>query len=195
MQVTAQDALDPDTRHKLTVQEYLLLDREGAFGDRRTELFDGEIYYMSPKHRRHARVLTQVVVALSRALEGSAIGLCVLTDISVHLSDHDVPEPDVVVTDAPDGDGILPLAAVKIAIEVSDTTLAKDLGLKADLYARAGVPEYWVVDVNENRVLMHAGIRSEAEGKGYDGQLEVPFGEVLHAATVKGLIVPSEGWG
>lgn len=193
--MTAQDALDPTTRHKLTVQEYLLLDREGAFGDRRTELFDGEIYYMSPKHRRHARVLTQVVVALSRALEELASDLSVLTDISVHLSDHDVPEPDVVVTDAPDGDGILPLAAVRIAIEVSDTTLAKDLGLKADLYARTGVPEYWVVDVNESRVLMHAGIRSEAEGGGYTGQLDVPFGEVLHAATVECLSVPSEGWG
>jgi len=55
--MTAQDQLDIRNRHRLTVEEYLLLDREGAFGDRNTELFDGEVYYMSPKHRPQSRVL------------------------------------------------------------------------------------------------------------------------------------------
>lgn len=40
--MTAQDYLDARSKHRLTVDEFLLLDREGAFGDRRTELFEGK---------------------------------------------------------------------------------------------------------------------------------------------------------
>ena len=69
--------------------------------------------------------------------------------------------------------------------------LSRIFGRKADLYAVAGVPEYWVVDLNENRVLMHANPRGD--GSGYDGQLDVEFGTPLHAATVAGLSVESSG--
>lgn len=193
--MTSHEILDPSTRHRLTVEEYLMLDREGAFGDRRTELFDGEVYYMSPKHRPHARVLGDVYFAVREALRASGSGLTALIDISVRLSDHDVPDPDIAITDAPEGTGILPLEALKLVIEVSDATLAKDLGFKEELYARAGVPEYWVIDINENRVLCHANPRSEAGGGGYDGQLDVPFGEVLYSATITGLTVETTGWG
>lgn len=191
--MTAQELLDGHTKHRLTVEEFLLLDREGAFGDRRTELFAGDVFYMSPKHRPHARAVTEMVVAVAKALELGDTGLSVLSDISVRISDHDVPEPDVVITDQPEGDGILPLAAVRLIIEVSDSTLDFDLGAKADLYANAGVPEYWVVDVNENRVLMHANPRPD--GSGYDGQLDVPFGAPLRAATIEGLTVETAGLG
>jgi len=193
--MTTHDLLDPAARHRLTVEEYLLLDREGAFADRRTELFDGEVYYMSPKHRPHARVLTQAILSLAKSIERLDSGLGILTDISVRLSDHDVPDPDIAITDALEGEGILPLEALKLVIEVSDTTLAKDLGFKEQLYARAGVPEYWVIDLNEKRVLCHANPRSAADGGGYDGQLDVPFGDVLHSATIAGLTVDTAGWG
>jgi len=181
--VTAQDYLDARSKHRLTVDEFLLLDREGAFGDRRTELFDGEVYYMSPKHRPHARTVTQFVIALAKALEGSK--LSVLTDISVRLSDHDVPEPDIAVTDAPQGDGILPLDAVKLLIEVADSTLPQDMGLKAALYAGAGVPEYWVVDVNGRAIHQMWAPRPE----GYAERREVTLGAQVEAATVAGLAV------
>ena len=49
------------------------------------------------------------------------------------------------------------------------------------------MPEYWVVDLNEDRVLLHASPRGD--GRGYDGQLDVLFGEPIYAATVQGLLV------
>lgn len=185
--MTAQELLDGQNKHRLTVEEFLMLDRANAFGMRSAELFGGEVYYMSPKHRPHARTVGNLYFAIRQSLEQSGLGLSVLADISVRLSDHDAPEPDIVITDAPDGEGILPLDAAKLVIEVADSTLATDLGLKADLYAAAGVPEYWVVDVNEGRILMHSDPRPD--GSGYDGQLDVPFGETLHAATIEGLAV------
>ena len=191
--MTAHDLPDGQTKHRLSVEEYLLLDKEGAFGSRSTELIGGEVYYMSPKHRPHALAMTEMVVALVQALRAANSPLRVLTDVSVRMSDHDVREPDIVITDAAKGAGILPLDAAKLVIEIADSTLDTDLGAKADLYADAGVPEYWVVDVNENRVLMHANPR--ADRSGYDGQLDVPFGEVLHSATIEGLAVDSSGLG
>ncbi len=191
--MTAHDLVDGQTKHRLSVEEFLLLDREGAFGCRSTELIGGEVYYMSPKHRPHAQAVTEMVLALAAGLKACGSSLRVLTDISVRVSDHDVPEPDLVVTDAAEGDGILPVENALLVIEISASTLATDLGPKADLYAEADVPEYWVVDLNENRVLMHANPRPD--GSGYDGQLDVPFGAPLHAATIEGLTVESAGLG
>lgn len=191
--MTAQELLDGQTKHRLTVEEFLLLDREGAFGSRNTELIGGEVYYMSPKHRPHAQAMTKMVVARVQGLKACGSPLRVLTDISLRLSDHDVPEPDLVMTDAAEGEGILPLEAAKLVIEIADSTLTTDLGYKADLYAGAGVPEYWVVDLNENRVLRHANPRDD--GSGYAGQLDVPFGAPLRAATIEGLTVESAGLG
>jgi Uma2 family endonuclease len=183
--MTAQDYLDARSKHRLTVDEFLLLDREGAFGDRPTELFEGEVYYMSPKHRPHARAVTQLVVAIAKGLEESGSSLSVLTDISVRLSEHDVPEPDIAITDAPEGDGILPLESVKLLIEVSDSTLAQDLGLKAALYAGAGVPEYWVVDVH-GRVVHQMWSPVD---KAYAAKRKIASGEQVAAATISGLSI------
>ncbi|WP_017666119.1 hypothetical protein [Porphyrobacter sp. AAP82] len=57
------------------------------------------------------------------------------------------------------------------------------------------MPEYWVIDLNENRVLCHANPRSEADGGGDDGQIDVPFGEMLYSATIEGLTVDTAGRG
>ena len=146
-----QDYLDARSKHRLTVEEFLLLDREGAFGDRRTELFEGEVYYMSPKHRPHARAVTELVVTFAKALEGSE--LSVLSDISVRLSDHDVPEPDIaVVTGSPRDYRTGHPATAALVIEVSDATLDLDRRTKLPLYAAANVPEYWIVNVADRRL-------------------------------------------
>ena len=187
--MTVQEYLDARSKHRLTVDEFLLLDRAGAFGDRRTELFEGEVYYMSPKHRPHARTVTELVVALAQTLKASGSGLSVLTDISVRLSDHDVPEPDIAITDAPQGDGILPLEAVRLLIEVADSTLAQDMGLKAALYAGAGVPEYWVADVNARVIHQMWSARPE----GYAERREVAFGETIVAATLASVSLETKG--
>ena len=81
----------------------------------------------------------------------------------------------------------MPVETVALIVEVSDTTLDTDLGRKADLYAAAGVAEYWVIDLNENRALMH----EFPEADGYRGQLDILLGEVLTSATVEGLSVES----
>lgn len=62
---------------------------------------------------------------------------------STELSDDSLPEPDIAIGEPSDAK-IFPGPAMRVAIEVSDSTLDLDLGRKARLYARYGLPEYWV---------------------------------------------------
>jgi Uma2 family endonuclease len=131
---------------RLRVEDYLLLDRSGAFeGYGKTELIGGEVFYMNAQHRPHARVKSRLYGLLAEALADS--GLEALIEASVEIPPHNAPEPDIVITSEPDGEGLIPLASVRLVIEVSDSTLANDLGRKAQLYAAQAIPEYWVFDL------------------------------------------------
>lgn len=179
------------TPFRFSVDQFLALSAQGLFDDyAKSELIEGEIVVMNAQHARHSRVKSRLAIRLGNALETLGSSFEPLVEASVRLDDGSLPEPDIILTSYR-GEGVVPVETVALLIEVSDSTLEIDLGRKADLYAEAGVPEYWVVDLNENRVLLHANPRGD--GGGYDGQLDVPFGEPLHSATVEGLAVETVG--
>lgn len=176
---------------RFTVDQFLTLCEQGLFDDfAKSELIEGEIVVMNAQHSRHARVKTRLAIRLAAALEKLSTDLEPQVEVSVKMSDGSLPEPDITLTSYR-GTGVVPVATAALVIEVSDSTLDMDLGRKADLYANAGVPEYWVIDLNEDRVLCHANPRED--GSGYDGQLDLPFGETLHAETIEGLSVETVG--
>ena len=176
-------------RMRLSVENFLLLNDSGAFADyAKTELIDGDIYVMNARFHPHARAKSRLFVALANRLAEIGGDFEATSEVAVRLSDDSMPEPDIVLSRW-SGRGPVPVAEVLLVVEVSDTTLDTDLGRKSDLYAAAGIPEYWVVDLNENRVLMH----EHPDADGYHGQLDVPFGEPLISATVEGLEIGTEG--
>lgn len=176
---------------RFSVDQFLALCEQGLFeGYAKSELIEGEIVVLNAQHSRHSRVKSRLARRIGNALEALGSPLEPQVEASVRLSNGSLPEPDIVLTSYC-GEGVVPVETVALLIEVSDSTLQTDLGRKADLYADAGVPEYWVVDLNLNRVLMHASPRDD--GSGYDGQLDVPFGAPLHAAAVEGLSVETVG--
>lgn len=169
---------------KLRVEDYLALDREGAFNAyRKTELIDGGVLFMNAQHRAHARIKSRLHLLIANALLVSGAKLEALVEASVAILPHDVPEPDIVLTDDPGGDGLVPAASVALVVEVSDTTLDTDLGVKASLYAGAGICEYWVVDVRR-RIIDQLWSPTD---HGYDRRNSVRFGERLAARTIGGL--------
>lgn len=177
---------------KLRIEDYLLLDRSGAFDDyARTELIEGDVYFMNAQHRPHARLKTGLYDVLRDALRATSSPLRALIEASVALSDYDVPEPDIVLTSEPDGEGLVPLNSVALIIEVADTTLAGDLSRKARIYARAGIAEYWVADVNTK--VIHK--MWSPEGDVYAQQRECPFGEPITAATIATLSIETRDLG
>ncbi|UAK22890.1 Uma2 family endonuclease [Sphingomonas nostoxanthinifaciens] len=171
---------------KLRVEDYLLLDASDAFADYgKTELIDGEIFFMNAQHRPHARLKSRLAVALDAALGKIASRLEMMIEPSVAMPPHSVPEPDIVLTAEPEGDGPVPLASVALLVEIADATLANDLGKKAALYAQNGVPEYWVVDVAARRVHL---LWSPADSV-FRERAGVAFGETITAMTIVGLRV------
>jgi Uma2 family endonuclease len=175
---------------KLRIEDYLLLDRSGAFDAyAKTELIEGEIFYMNAQHRPHARVKMALYDALRDGLRESGAGLTAFVEASFEAPTYNVPEPDIVLTSEPEGDGLIPLRSIALVVEVADTTLRNDLERKAALYARLDIPEYWVADVN-GRVVHQMWA---PEGEAYAERREVPFGEMIDETTIAGLTVETSG--
>lgn len=172
-------------KYRLTVGDYCRLDEAGAFGDARNELLDGDVFLMSPMHRPHSRAVSVLLVALAAALKQTAAGAEVLAGASIALPPHSMPEPDLVVTSEPYGDGIVPHDSLLLAVEVSDSTLDSDLSFKRALYASAGIPEYWVVDVQG--AVIHQ--MWKPAGDDYAERRAVAFGDPVTAATIAGVVI------
>lgn len=175
---------------KLTVDDYLLLDGSGALAAHgRTELIDGVIYLVSPQHSPHYKLKTRLLRRMADAADALGTGVEAWVEGSLDFRPYSCPEPDIFVTsrtpeaDLTEGDIIL------LAIEVSSTTLAFDLGKKASIYAAAGVPEYWVVDVAGGTV--HRMWAPGADG--YAERDAVQLGGRLESLTVSGLSVDGTG--
>jgi Uma2 family endonuclease len=173
----------------LTIEDYLRLDDAGAFADYgKTELIEGQVYYMNAQHRPHARIKSRLHVSLAMALKVKGSELEAIIEASIAVPPHNVPEPDIVLTDAADGDGLVPLESVKLVVEVSETTLHNDLHRKATIYATHGIPEYWVVDVSGRAI--HR-LWSATQGE-YAKRDIAPFGAALSSVTIAGLTVPTD---
>ena len=187
--MTAPQSLGRPRPAKLSVDDFLVLDRSGAFERYgKSELIDGRVYVMNAQHRAHARAKTRLAFALMTALKGIE-GLEAVIEGAVEIPPRSVPEPDIVVTGEPDGEGLIPLASVRQIVEVSDSTLKADLGKKARLYAVAGVPEYWVLDLAARKLHQHWS----PGAKGYGQRREVTLGQSIEAATIAGLQVETQG--
>ena len=187
------DASPLNTSHmpvKLRVNDYLLLDASGAFeAYRKTELIDGDVYYMNAQHRPHARIKSRLHTAIARELSSRSDGLEAIVEGSVSLPPNAVPEPDIVVTAEAEGDWLIPACSVRLVVEIADTTLEFDLGTKATLYASADIAEYWVVDVKGR--IAH---QMWAPGNdGYTQRRTIPFGETLPSQSITGLVVETSG--
>jgi len=141
-----------------TVGEYERMGAAGIFpaGDR-VELIEGEIVEMSPIGKRHAACVNRLNTLLVRAVGSSGI---VSVQNPIQLNDFSEPQPDVAIL-KPRADfyeQALPTAAdVLLLIEVSDTTLEYDRQIKLPLYARAGIPEVWLVNLVDEQIETYAG--------------------------------------
>jgi Uma2 family endonuclease len=164
--------------HRLTVDDYYRMAEAGVLSpDDRTELIEGEIVDMAPIGSVHADVVMQLTQELFRAVGDRA---AVRTQLPVRLSNRSEPQPDVALLKAKPGGyrRAHPTPEdVLLLIEVSDTTLRYDLGVKERLYATHEVSEYWVVDLVANRVWRHhdpRGAQYAEITEIVDGALELP---------------------
>lgn len=137
----------------MTVTQFQEMVEQGLFAeDARLELIDGRIHEMSPVGRRHAATVKRIADYMPHHL---GRGYTYSVQDPIQLSDDTQPEPDYAVLRYREDfyETALPAAEdVLLVVEVSDTTLMEDLTVKLPRYAHAGIPEMWVVDVNQRSV-------------------------------------------
>jgi Uma2 family endonuclease len=116
----------------------------------RAELIDGEIYGMTPQKRKHAAAIRAAEEALRAAFHA---GFDVQVQLPLALDAASEPEPDLSVVSGSwrDYRDAHPSSAV-LVVEVADTSLEYDRDRKGSLYARAGIADYWIVNLPAGRI-------------------------------------------
>lgn len=134
------------TRWRFTVHDYHRMGEAGILHeDDRVELIEGELVEMTAIGTRHFSCVNRLTRMLVMNVGDEAI---VSVQNPVRLNEYNEPQPDVTVIRPRDYRESLPMPEdVLLLIEVSDTTLAYDRGVKLPLYARAGIREVWIVDL------------------------------------------------
>ncbi|WP_299404381.1 Uma2 family endonuclease [Acaryochloris sp. IP29b_bin.148] len=146
-------ALSPPDLRLITTVEYHQMAEVGILaGDEQVELISGQIIQKMPKGPAHSALCKRIEKLLEHRL-GSQV-LVRLQD-PVSLDTYSEPEPDIAVVHPQDNfyaDHHPTPVQIYLIIEVSDTTLKRDLGIKADLYAAAGIADYWVLDITAQQL-------------------------------------------
>lgn len=149
-------------KHLLTVEEYYRMTEVGLLApDARVELIEGEIIDMVPTGSRHSRAVSHLARLLTLAVGDLGI---VRTQDAIRLSRRSEPQPDITLV-APRADeygAAHPTPAdVLLIIEVSDSTLRYDREVKLPLYARHGIREVWIVDLQNGELRFYRNPRDD----------------------------------
>ncbi len=146
----------------LTAAEFQDMAEKGLFApDVRLELIDGRIEEMSPVGHKHAAVVNRIAEYFFISL-GTQFSYSIQNPVL--LLDDTQPQPDFMVLrrDEDFYEDALPTAEdTLLVVEVSDTTLDKDLNVKLPRYAEAGIPEVWIVNVNHSTILQCHTLQDE----------------------------------
>jgi len=143
----------PLVKHRFTVEEFHRMVQAGIFSeDDRVELLEGEIVDMVPAGSEHAACVDRLNRHFSLKLGGRAI---VRVQSPIRLEEHSQPQPDLALL-VPRADFYATehpgLEDVLLLVEVAESSAGYDREVKLPLYARAGIPEVWVVDLGAKAV-------------------------------------------
>jgi Uma2 family endonuclease len=175
------------SRRRFSVAEYYCMGEAGIIGpDERTELIDGEIFITPPIGPAHAEGGSRAERCFHRRLGDRAI---VRGQYPIHLPGDSEPQPDVILARPrpesyraahPRPEDIL------LVVEVSDTTLKDDREVKLPLYARAGLPETWLMNLPDDRIEVYRNPAPE----GYRSITLVPRDGAVTPLAFPDVIIP-----
>jgi Uma2 family endonuclease len=132
-------------------EEYERLNELGFYARERIELLDGLVVQMSPTGMLHVRLTMLLGELFTKAIPPHLI---VGLQTTYALSAVSEPEPDLVIVERETLRTSLPTGAL-LVIEVADSSLTRDRGIKARLYAAGGVPDYWIVNAKDLTIEVH----------------------------------------
>lgn len=143
------------TLTRWTVEDYHRMIANGVLAGRQVELIDGQIIDMAPELPIHRATNRRGVKYLEALLKERAV---VFSAAPITLPSDGEPQPDICIAAPPESqyDFRHPGPAdIYWLIEISNSTLSYDLGEKSKIYARDGIKDYWVVDVQRKQLCVH----------------------------------------
>jgi Uma2 family endonuclease len=183
MNIAFTRAADGLPRRAFTVDDISNMIHAGVVHeDEKFELIQGDIVMMSPKHIAHDRIKNALNMALARA---APTEMFVAIGAALQLARNILVDPDITVLassvyNADPKTFAQPRAQdVLLLIEVSDSRLRYDRRIKARLYARYGIREFWVIDANDRITRIHTGPNGE------------DWGSILERAPTEFLTTPA----
>lgn len=162
--------------HRLSNDEFQQMVDSGALEDLRVELIDGLLVDMSPPSPEHDGGIIYLNMLFARGIDWDRYQLRPQMALTIGNS---APQPDLAVVRAGTEQPYYP-ATAELVIEVSRSSLRRDLIVKPRIYASADVKEYWVIDVDNQRVLVHR----EPSADVYRSVEELRAGDPLDASVV-----------
>ncbi|MDX2238094.1 MAG: Uma2 family endonuclease [Hyphomonadaceae bacterium] len=177
--------LYPPAQHvkrKLSVDDAIKLKASGVFypDDPELEVIDGDLYELPADGPRTRRWNAAIARWLFSNLGPDYV---IMPDKTLPVSTYYGPQPDFYIFDAAIRDEDVSGAHVLLVIEVADTTMDMDSRVKAPRYAEGGVREYWLIDVEARRTLVH---RLREDGA-YDEPSEIAYDQPVHALLIPDL--------
>lgn len=143
-------------------EEIDTLDAAGLLAGTRFELIEGEVYDKMGQNPRHSFTVSHLAGLLVAIFTFAWVRIQMPVEPAVRDSAHSLPQPDIAITRVTNDvfrERHPTAEEVWLIAEISDTTLAFDSKRKSKLYARAGYPEYLVVDLNDEELLVHRSPR------------------------------------
>ena len=175
------------SRAKLTYEDYCRYADDGL----RHEIIDGEHYVNAAPSPYHQHVSKRLQYQLYTQIELAGLGVLYNAPIDVHLTDHDVVQPDLVIILNAKKTIVTPTkvkGAPDLLVEIlSPSTIDHDRQRKRNLYERCGITEYWIVDPFDHQ-LDQLVLR--------DGHYELePEAEIVRPTFIEGVAIPlDEVW-
>jgi Uma2 family endonuclease len=187
--MTATVVPEPRTRRWTRVEYERLVDLGVFQPGERLELLDGALVVREPQGARHANAVRRVAAALRRALGDAWL---IDSQLPIALDDLSEPEPDVAVVPGTldtyrDAHPSRPV----LIVEVAESSYRIDREYKASLYARAGVADYWIVDLVHEAVEVHR--QAESSPAARYGWRYASIQTLRPPAAVAPLIAPDRG--
>lgn len=175
-------------KRSFTVEEYHRMAEAGILHeDDHVELIEGEIFEMAAVGSRHAACLDRLTKLFTQRFNEDAI---VRVQSPIYLPDNSEPEPDLALLRSRDdfyAGGHPAPEDVLLVVEVSETSVEYDSEVKLPLYARAGIPEVWLVNLPERKIEVHS---RPVDGE-YRQSTRYRSGDSLTSATVSAPGLPA----
>ena len=175
-----------ELQYRISVDVYHRMIDAGILGeDDRVELLEGVIVAMPPQRADHSALIARLTRWLVRAAGDE---YSVRVQLPLAVSDDSEPEPDLALVRAADESLRAQPAWAALVVEGSRTTLDTDRRIKGALYARAGIPEYWLVDVVSETVEVYA--EPDTDASRYRTLVTIGREGSLRAAALPTLAIP-----